>query len=380
MSEVYDVIVAGVGAMGSATCYQLAKRGQRVLGLERFDIGHGMGSSHGLTRIIRLAYFEGSRYVPVVLRARDLWRETEQAAGEKLLFVTGALDIAPEGEGIVEAALRSSIEHGLAHEVLDRSAIEKRHPAFTLPPRHIALFQPDSGFVASERAILAQTRLALASGAVIRAREAMLDFAPTPGGGVSVRTARGRYEAGALVLSTGAWMAKFVPALAASTRVVRQTQGWFAASRPDELALGRFPVFTLKVDEGHFFGFPIWDHPGFKLGGPHYGGDPFDPDEPTREPRPGQEEALRTCLARYVPAALGPTLALRACLYTMVADEDFVIDRLLDHPQIVVASPCSGHGFKFASVIGEILADLALGKASRLDLSPFALSRLGSPK
>jgi len=158
--------------------------------------------------------------------------------------------------------------------------------------------------------------------------------------------------------------------------VIRIVQGWFAPRRPSELSPDRFPVFTLKVDEGQFYGFPLWGHPGFKLGGPHYGGDVFDPDSPTREPTREAEQRLRHCAARYVPAGAGQTLALKACLYTMTRDEHFIVDTLPGHEAIIVASPCSGHGYKFASVMGEILADLATSGASRFDLSPFSIARL----
>jgi sarcosine oxidase len=379
MSKVYDVIVIGVGGMGSATCYELAARGIRVLGLEKFDIGHAMGSSHGLTRILRLAYFEGSNYVPLIRRAHELWLETGRKAGERLLHVTGALIIAAEGAGIVEEAQRACLEHGVDHGMLGRDEVERRFPAFRLPSGHAALYQPESGFVASERAIVTHVALALAAGAEIRAREPMLDWTPTSDGGVRVRTPKGDYEAGRLILAPGPWIGAVVPGLAPAMTIIRQTQGWFAPPRPELVAMGSFPVFTMQVPEGHFYGFPVWGHPGFKLGAPHYGTDRFDPDTPTREPSPAHEAALQAFLASYIPAAAGPTLALRACLYTMTPDEHFVIDTLPDHPQVVVASPCSGHGFKFASVVGEILADLATKGESRFDLSMFSLRRLTEP-
>jgi sarcosine oxidase len=376
MSRAFDVIVVGVGGMGSAACYHLARRGARVLGLERFDIGHAMGSSHGLTRILRLAYFEGSFYVPMVLRARELWQELGEAAGERIFFETGALDLAPQGAGIVEASLQSCLDHGLAHEALDGAAIARRFPALSLPSNHVGLLQPGSGFVASERAILAHAGLAIAAGAEIRAREAVLEITAIAGGGVRVRTDKASYEAGRAIVAPGAWIGRLVPSLDTETTVVRRVQAWFAPRRPAELSPDRLPVFTLKVDEGHFYGFPLWGHPGFKLGGPHYGSDVVDPELPTREPTPEAEAALRECAARYVPAGAGETLALRACLYTMTRDEHFIVDTLPGQEEIIVASPCSGHGYKFASAMGEILADLATIGASRFDLSPFSITRV----
>lgn len=374
----YDVIVAGVGAMGSAACWHLARRGSRVLGLERFDLGHAMGSSHGLTRIIRLAYFEGSHYVPIVRRAHQLWRETGEAAGQKLLHVTGSLDLAPEGQGPVESSLQSCLEHGLEHEVLGHAEIARRFPAFHLPAGHVALWQPEGGFVASEKAIYAHVGLAQAKGAEIRTGEPMLDWRPTADGGVIVRTERGSYSAGRLVITSGGWIADAVPALAARVRTVRQAIGWFTTRRPELFREGVFPVFILTVEEGSFYGFPLYEHPGFKLGGPHFGREPMDPRDPDRTPSPHQLRLIRECLARYLPDAAGDPLTVKGCIYTVSPDEDFVIDAVPGVPQAVFASACSGHGFKFASAIGEILADLSTSGRTPFDLSPFALARFGA--
>ena len=371
----YDVIVAGVGAMGSAACWHLAKRGLRVLGLERFDLGHAMGSSHGLTRIIRLAYFEGSHYVPIVKRAHQLWQETGDAAGLKLLHVTGSLDLAPEGAGPVESSLQSCLDHGLEHEVLGHDEIARRFPAFQLPAGHHALWQPDGGFVASEKAIFAHVGLAQSKSAEIRTGEPMLDWRPTADGGVVVRTERGSYSAGRLVITSGGWIADAVPALATRVRTVRQAIGWFTTRRPELFREGVFPVFILTVEEGNFYGFPLYEHPGFKLGGPHFGREPMDPRDPDRTPSATQLRLIRECLARYLPDAAGDPLTVKGCVYTVSPDEGFVIDAVPGVPQAVFASACSGHGFKFASAIGEILADLSTGTRTPFDLSPFALAR-----
>lgn len=372
---VYDVIVAGVGAMGSAACWHLAQRGLRVLGLERFDLGHGMGSSHGLNRIIRIAYFEGSHYVPIVRRAHELWRDTGEAAGLKLLHVTGSLDLAPEGAGPVESSLQSCLDHDLPHEVLDHGEIMRRFPAFHLPPGHRGLWQPDGGFVASEKAIYAHVGLAQSRGAEIRTNEPMLDWAPTADGGVTVRTERGTYSAGRLVITSGGWIADAVPELGTRVHAVKQAIGWFSVRRPDLFREGAFPVFILTVDEGNFYGFPLYEHPGFKLGGPHFAREPLDPRDPDRTPSPAQLERIQACLARYLPDAAGSPLTVKGCVYTVSPDEDFIIDTVPGAPQAVFASCCSGHGFKFASAIGEILADISTQGRSRFDLAPFSLSR-----
>ncbi|MCX7341222.1 MAG: N-methyl-L-tryptophan oxidase [Hyphomicrobiales bacterium] len=375
MSDHYDVIVAGVGGMGSAACWELAKRGQRVLGLERFDIGHAMGSSHGMTRIIRLAYFEGSHYVPIVRRAHELWQETGRRADTQLLYVTGSVDLAPEGAGFVESSLQSCLDHGLTHQLLNHAQIKARFPAFNLPKGHVGLWQPDGGFVASERAIYAHVGLAQAAGATIRANEPVLDWSTTAHGGVKVTTARGTYTAGRLVLTSGAWMDTLNPALAPHIKTVRQAIGWYTVRNPEPFRIGNVPVFILTVDEGNFYGFPLWEHPGFKLGGPHFGREPIDPSQPDRTPTERQAKFLRDAIETYFPDASPEPLALKGCIYTVTPDEHFVIDTIPGAEQVVFASCCSGHGYKFASAIGEILADLSVTGACRFDLSAFSLSR-----
>lgn len=375
MANSYDTIVVGIGGMGSATLYHLAKRGQRVLGIERFDLGHSMGSSHGHTRIIRVAYFEGSQYVPIVKRAHELWKIVGSEAGMQLMHTTGSLDLAPIGQGFVESSQKSCIDHGLDHELLDAADIMRRYPAFRLPGTHHALFQKDGGFVLSEMAIFAHTGLAMKHGAEVHVGETVLGFLPTADGGVTVTTNRGSYSAGKIVLSAGAWIQEFAPDVLQRLSTVKQAIGWFQTRRPERFALGTLPVFILTVDEGNFYGFPIFEHPGFKIGGPHLAREPIDPNDPDRTPSPRQVEAIQQCLARYIPDAGGMPLSLRGCMYTVTPDEHFVLDHLPGLPQVLVASPCSGHGFKFASAIGEIMADLAIDGRSRFDLSPFSLNR-----
>jgi sarcosine oxidase len=375
---IYDTIVVGVGGMGASACYHLARRGQRVLGLDRFDLGHSMGSSHGMTRIIRIAYFQGSEYVPLLKRAAELWRETGDAAGMKLMHVTGSLDIARDKDGFVDASRRSCIEHDLPHELLDRREIERRFPAFRLTSEHSGLLQPDGGFIASERAIHAHAGLAMKHGAELKFNEPVLSWQTTSNGGVEVRTERTTYTAGHLVLASGAWMPEMVPALGRNEHIMKQAIGWFAPKRPELFLPDRFPVFILSVEEGEFYGFPIWEHPGFKLGGPHFAREPIDPNTPDRTPSPRQVKAIRDCLARYIPDAAGEPMTLRGCMYTVTPDEDFVIDTLPDAPHVVVLSPCSGHGYKFCSVLGEVAADLVTRGKSRFNLSPFSLQRFAA--
>ncbi len=378
MSAAYDVIVAGVGAMGSSACYHLARRGLRVLGLERFDIPHAMGSSHGHNRIIRLAYFEHPSYVPLLRRAFELWRDLEAEAGEQLLYVTGGVDAGPEDGRIVSGSLASCREHDLPHELVSAAELRRRHPGWQLPADHVAVLQPDAGFVASERAIVAHAGLAMAAGAEIHAREALVDWEPTAGGGVRVQTERGEYEAGRLVLSTGAWIADHVPALAGGRAVPeRQVLGWFRTLRPADFALGAFPVGIVDGAPQAVYVFPEWGIPGFKVGVYGHLHEHGRADELSREPNAADEALLRDAVRRFFPGADGPVLSLRTCMFTNTPDEHFVIDTLPDLPQVVVASACSGHGFKFSSVVGELLADLATGREPALDLGLFRLDRFG---
>jgi sarcosine oxidase len=373
----YDVIVLGVGGMGSAACWHLAGRGARVLGLERFDIPHSMGSSHGFNRIIRLAYFEHPSYVPLLRRAYENWRELETLFGERLLFITGSIDAGPKGSRIVEGSLSACREHGLPHELLTAAQLHKRCPGYNLPAGHLAVFQADGGFIAAERAIVAHVMMAQSKGADIRARETVIEWKPSSSGGVQVRTDRGRYEADRLVISAGAWVSDFVPALAGKAVPERQVLGWFQPPLPNPAVFspGRFPVFNLAVDEGHFYGFPIWSVPGFKLGRYHHLSETGHSDGLDRNVHPRDEAVLRRCIERHFPLANGPVMALRVCLFTNTEDGHFVIGTVPGIPQAIVASPCSGHGYKFCSVVGEILADLVTNGETSFDLSLFSPAR-----
>ncbi len=375
MINTFDVIVAGVGAMGAQTCWHLARRGARVLGLDRFDIPNTLGSSHGVNRIIRLAYFEHPLYVPLLRRAYEVWRDTETRYGEQLLFVTGSLDAGPAGSDVVLGSLASCREHGLAHEHCDAAAIKARFPGYQLPNGFEAVYQPDGGFIASERAITAAATLAMSAGAVLRAHEPVVEFAPIAGGGVRVTTTRNSYEAGRLVISSGAWIGKLLPQLAALCVPERQALGWFQPKNPAHFRFGAFPVSNVKSDDGHFYQFPVWGVPGFKIGLYHHLRESGPPEALSRDVTIADEQALRAGIRRFFPEADGDLLALTTCMFTNVPDGHFIIDALPEFPEVIVASPCSGHGFKFSSVIGEVLADMATGQTPAFNLRPFALSR-----
>ena len=371
----YDVIVLGVGGMGSATLYHLARRGRKVLGLERFRLAHEQGSSHGVNRIIRLAYSEHPAYVPLLRRAYELWRELESRAGERLLFITGGLDIGPPDGQIFGGSLRSCLEHQLPHEVLTAEEVGRRYPGFRLPSDLMAVYHSEGGFVLSERAILAHVAAARELGAEVHECERATEWS-VEGHGIAVRTENASYRADRLVITAGAWVGEAVPSLARLAVPERQVLIWTQPLRPEYFAHGAFPVFNMEAAEGRFYGFPVYGVPGFKLGKYHHRLERADPDRMNRGIDAEDERVLREGITRYFPGAGGPTLAMKTCLFTNTPDEHFILGRHSQFEQVAIASPCSGHGFKFASVVGEIMADFALeGGCTKWDLGLFRLNR-----
>jgi sarcosine oxidase len=371
MSEQFDVIVLGVGAMGSATIYQLAGRGLRVLGLEQFEMAHDRGSSHGLSRIIRLAYFEHPSYVPLLKRAYGLWRDLEKDTAQKLLHVTGSIDA---GE-IFASSLQSCRIHSLAHEVLSSDELADRFPAYQLPAGTRALFQPEGGFLEPEKCIKAYVELAGLRGAVVHEGEAVMEWRECSDG-VEVRTAKGDYFANRLVITAGAWVSKMIPSLKNVAVPERQVVAWLQPKRPEWFVPERFPVFNLRLAEGHYYGFPEHDGAGFKFGRYHHRHEVVDPDTMRRDADDDDERMLRGFANRYFPAGSGEALVMQTCLFTNTQDEHFILDFVEGSQRVIVGSPCSGHGFKFASVMGEILADLATKGETAHDISLHRLSRL----
>ena len=370
----YDVIVVGLGAMGSSAAFHLARRGKRVLGLERFDIPHTMGSSHGVNRIIRLAYYEDPSYVPLLRRAYQLWRELEAGFGEQLLHITGSIDASERESWVFERSLASCIEHDLPHEILSASELRERFPAYQLPEGHFALVQPEGGFLASERSIVAHVTGALEAGAEIHAHERVRTW-ELRDGGVRVETDRGSYEAERLVISAGAWAGELLPELAQLFVPERQVLAWFQPSRPELFVPARFPVFNLAAGEERLYGFPVFGIPGFKFGRYHHRHEVIDPETMHREAERADEDLLRELAGRFFPDGIGPVMSLKTCIFTNTPDEHFVLDTLPGDERVVVASPCSGHGFKFASVMGEIIADLATTGSTPHNIDLFKLSR-----
>jgi sarcosine oxidase len=371
----YDVIVVGVGGMGSAAAYYLARRGKRVLGIERFGIPHTMGSSHGHTRIIRLAYYEDPSYVVLLRRAYELWREIQESARERLLYITGSVDAGPEDSWVFKGSWESCKLHDLPHEVLTGSELRRRHPGYHLPPQTAAVLQPEGGFLTPERCIVSYVMAAQAIGAEFHAFEKVLEWTPLEGG-VRVRTDRDTYEADKLVVTAGAWNASLLDVLDGLAVPERQVLAWLQPTRPEYFQPNVFPVFNLLVDEGRFYGFPVFGVPGFKFGKYHHLEEDVDPDAVDREVHEDDERLLRGFAERYFPDGCGPTMNLQTCMFTNTEDNHFVIDLHPEYQQVALASPCSGHGFKFASVVGEIMADLAEKGMTRHDISLFRLDRL----
>jgi sarcosine oxidase len=307
-------------------------------------------------------------------RAYELWRELEREAGEQLLHVTGILEGGPT---IYDGVLRSCADHDLAHETMSGAEASARFPGYRLPPELEVVFQAEGGFVLPERCIVAHVEAAQRDGAVVRARERVLEWEARENG-VRVRTERGTVEAERLVLTAGAWSQEVARLPAGLVRGVRQALGWFQPSRPELFAPDTFPVFNLALDGEHFYGFPIHGIPGFKLGRYDHHAPGGDPDEIDREPTLDDEAPLREFVERHFPDAAGPTIALKTCLFEPSPDEHFLIDLHPETEHAVVGAGFSGHGFKFCSVVGEILADLAIDGDTRHDIGFLRLSRFAA--
>jgi sarcosine oxidase len=371
----FDIAVIGLGVMGSAALAALARRGCRVVGIDRFALGHDRGSSHGTTRVIRLGYFEHPSYVPLLRAAYALWRELEARSGQSLLRITGIVEIGAPESDLVAGTLQSSRLHGLPHEILDAPSLMERFPAFRVPDDFVGVFQPDGGIVRAERAIEALQELASCSGAELMRKQRVLAIEPRRDG-VRVTTECGEVLAGCAVVAAGPWVKSLLPKLPAPIRVTRQVVSWFEPADRARAAFAaeRFPVFLLQNPDGVFYGFPA-DANGVKIAKHHHLDEAVDPDHHDRVVSAADEATIRDMLKAHLPEADGRPVAAQTCLYTMTPDSDFIVDRLPGCPEIIVAAPCSGHGFKFAPVIGEILADLAIAGRTGHDISRFSLKR-----
>ena len=369
MPQKFDVIIVGLGAMGSAAAYHLAARGRRVLGLDRFSPPHAIGSSHGKTRIIREAYFEHPLYVPLIQRAYELWAELERQTGRPLLRQTGGLMIGRPDSAVVSGAKRSAEEHRLRHEILEASEVRRRFPALQPTDEMIAVWEPRAGILFPEACVDAHLDMARKHGADLHAEEPVLRWQPD-GKGVRVFTAKGEYPADQLVLTAGSWIQSLLPDLILPIVVERQIQFWFEPINPSAFHPDRCPIHIWEFEpDRHFYGFPYLGE-GVKVAG-HHEGETVNPDFINRDVAPEEVEAMRALVRQFLPGADGPLRSAVVCMYTNTPDHHFFIDRHPAHPQVLIASPCSGHGFKFSSAIGEVVANLTTTAGSGFDLSLF---------
>ena len=373
MSNTYDVIVLGVGGMGSATLFELARRGRRVLGLEQFAPGHDQGSSHGHTRVIRQAYYEHPAYVPLARRAYERWYELEQLTGRHLFTECGCLNIGPPDGELVTGVNQSATEHGLPVERFSAAELRRRFPMFQLTDEFAGIYEQNAGFLYVESCVTAHVEAAVSLGAVVRANEEAIEWKVT-GKGVEVRTGKDTYHAAKLVVTAGAWATRLLRDIGVSLSVMRQVLHWFA-SDPANFRRDRFPVFLTDTPEGQFYGLPAIDRRGVKVAR-HYGA----PELPAPEGvdwsvDSSDADGVRAFLRTYLPSADCPPSDAKVCMYTLSPDRHFVIDIHPLFPQVAIAAGFSGHGFKFASVVGEVLADLAETSHTRHDIAMLRTGR-----
>ncbi len=373
----FDVAIAGLGAMGSAAALELAVRGTRVIGFDRFHPPHDLGSSTGRTRIIREAYFESPFYVPLVRRAWDLWAELERRTGRRLYRRTGGLVIGPRNGTLVPGAIASAAAHAVPYERLTPAQVRERFPAFTPPDDMAAVVEQRAGILGPEDCIAAMLDMARAGGAELRFGEPVLHWTAAADG-LEITTAGGLVRGKCLILAAGAWMAGDLTQLRLPLAVARQTMFWLCPAGGPSHAPEDFPIWLWETPDGRaFYGFPdLGDGPKVAR---HHGGAATTPDTVDRAVQAGEAEELLAFLRGAIPSLAGTVTDAKVCLYTNTPDEHFILDRHPAHPNVLVASPCSGHGFKFAPAIGEVLADMAQGRPPRYDLSPFRLGRFTSP-
>ena len=361
--------------MGAAASYNLAKRGLRVLTIERFGVNHQFGSSHGKTRIIRLAYYEDPRYVPLLRRAYDSWAELESKSGKKLLRFTGGLMIGRQDGELVRGVLKSAALHGVRHELLSASEAEKRFEAFTLGDEHVAVFEETAGVLSAEDCVRAFVGLGSEAGCEYRFSELVHSWRRVPEG-MEVQTSSGTQTAARLVLAGGPWNGALLQGLL-PLQVERQVPLWFSSNGVDAFVPPKMPVFIMEEEEGvYYYGVPDLGH-GVKVARTH-GGELTDPERARREVTEDDVAPVRRFISRRLKRLEGPPIDSTTCLYTNTPDFNFAVGLHPANDRVVILSACSGHGFKFASVLGEVAADLVTGNPTAFDLSFLAPSRFKS--
>ncbi|MEM1257138.1 MAG: N-methyl-L-tryptophan oxidase [Bacteroidota bacterium] len=360
----YDVIVIGVGSMGSSACYHLAKQGFKVLGLEQFDITHELGSHAGQSRIIRKAYGEATVYVPLLERAYQNWATLEVETDTQVFFRTGMVYFGTSDSSFLQTVKQSSKQYNIPVNQLTEEECRKKYPQFNLPSNFERLEEPDAGFLTPERCILLMVQQALFNKATIKTKEKVIRWNHHKER-VTVITDRTTYHAKKLVITAGPWASQLVPKLASQLTVTRQPLAWVQPKKWREFDKEKFPCWLIRNDGHDFYGFPIvpagqFGGPlGLKLGMHHPGGEATNPDKVERTSRPEDEIALIQFLDQFIPNGYQNTLTMKTCLYTKTTDEHFIVDFLPGYDKdVVIATGFSGHGFKFVSVIGEVLANL----------------------
>ena len=371
----YDVIVIGLGAMGSATLCHLAELGVSVLGIEQFQPGHDKGSSHGDSRIIREQYFEHPLYVPLVQRAYELWQDLERRSGQRLMTITGGLMIGPADGMVVTGTIRSAATHHLPYNVLDSAEVSARYPEFRLGEGLVAVLDPRCGFLDPEACNAAHIDSARRAGAETRFEERVIEWKPD-GSGVRVKTSANSYFADRLQISAGAWTSELLGDLKLPLTVERQVAFWLDPVDGAQYDRSRFPIYAYEFTPGLIcYGFPRLAR-GVKVSIMHGGETAHSPEDIRRVVDETEIDAVRAALEPVLPGLTrAPLLENAVCLFTNTPDHDFIVDFHPEYNRVLVSSPCSGHGFKFASVLGEIQAGLLTGRASPFDLSPFRIGR-----
>jgi sarcosine oxidase len=388
MSDKFDTIIVGLGATGSAAVYQLAKRGNKVLGVDRFSPPHANGSSHGESRIIRQAIGEGEAYVPLVLRSYELWCEIESEARAELLTITGGLTLEHQNSEAVmhgrpdflDQAIRCAEKFNIRHRILETSDIRKRYPQFTVTDER-AYFEYETGFLRPGLCIGAQLDLARKHGAAVHTDEIVVSIGSDGDSGVTVNTSRGAYFAEKVVIAAGSWIGRFLPLSCAHLfKVYRQVMYWFEIREDHRSAFAPpdFPIFIWifgKGGEFGFYGFPTLDGKSIKIATEQFTST-VDPDHVQRAVSSAEEQAMyKDYVEGRLPGISDRCGAAASCLYTVTPDSNFVIDVHPDDDRIIIASPCSGHGFKHSAAIGEALAEQVIDGKSKIDLSSFSLKR-----
>lgn len=369
----YDVIVLGLGAMGSAASFHLARRGFKVLGLDANSQGHKFGSSHGTSRIIREAYLEGPSYVPLVQRSYQLWRELEAETGADLLRITGGLTIGDAHSDFVTGALNSSRLFNLPYEYLDAAETARQFPAFRLDENMTAVYEKNAGILYPESCVFAHLDLASRYGAEIHHEEPVLKWSSV-NDSVVVETERDTYRAERLIITAGPWASELLTGLGLPLVVQRVVNVHFEPDSPQRFAPENCPVYLFQVAEGEYYGFPALPGEGVKFGR-HDAEDVCTPQTINREVAPAEIKPLQDVLNRYMPGSAQTFLRSLTCMYTNTPDRHFIIDRHPALENVVYGCGFSGHGFKFSAVIGEILADLSVDGNTRHSIEFLAASR-----